>query len=151
MSKTNTPVQRISTPVQHKSWPVWPDLSELFPFVSGTGMRSLLHSQVMPLEDGVKDGRYVIRAQIPGIDPAHDVDITVRDGYLTIAAERSEEQNSNTRSEFAYGSLVRSVRLPADADQDDITASYDKGILTVSVGLSQPKSAEKRIPVQSVS
>jgi hypothetical protein len=31
------------------------------------------------------------------------------------------------------------------------TASYDKGILTVSVGLSQPKPADKRIPVQSVS
>jgi hypothetical protein len=83
---------------------------------------------------------------------AHDVDITVPDGHLTtITAERSAEENLNGRSEFAYGSFVRSVRLPADADEDDITASYDKRILTVSVGLSQPKPAEKRIPAQSVS
>lgn len=51
-----------------------------------------------------------------------DLDITVRDGRLTIKAERSEKKESKGRSEFSYGSFVRSVPLPASADEDDIQA-----------------------------
>ena len=54
----------------------------------------------------------MIRAELPGIDPAKDVDITVTDGQLTIKAERSEKKESKGRSEFSYGSFMRSVTLP---------------------------------------
>jgi HSP20 family molecular chaperone IbpA len=43
------------------------------------------------------------------------------------------------------------VSLPAGANEDDIKATYDKGILTVSVAVSEPKPAEKRVQVQSAS
>jgi HSP20 family molecular chaperone IbpA len=97
----------------------------------------------------VKDGNYEVRAEIPGVDPAKDVDITVCDGLLTIKAERSEKKESNGRSEFSYGSFVRSVTLPAGADQDAIKASYDKGILTVTVPVTEAQTAEKHITVES--
>ena len=103
----------------------------------------------MRLEDEVKDGRYEVRAEIPGVDPAKDIDITVRDGQLTIKAERSEKKEFNGRSEFSYGSFVRTVSLPAGADEDNIDASYDKGILIVSVAISEPKPTERRVQVQS--
>ena len=48
----------------------------------------------------MEDGRYVVRAEIPGIDPAKDVDITVRDGRMTIKAERTEKKQAKGRSEF---------------------------------------------------
>jgi len=67
----------------------------------------------------------------------------VNDGRLTIEAARSEKAASKDRSEFAYGSFVRSFSLPPGADEDDITATYDRNILTVSVGLSQPKPSQK--------
>ena len=105
----------------------------------------------MRLEDEIKEGRYEVRAEIPGIDPSKDVDITVRDGELTIKAERTEQKEFNGRSEFSYGSFVRTVSLPAGANEDDIKATYDKGILTVSVAVSEPKPAEKRVQVQSAS
>jgi HSP20 family protein len=73
----------------------------------------------------------------------------VADGQLTIKAERSEKKESKRRSEFSYGSFVRSVTLPAGADEDDITASYDKGILTVSVALPKAPPAEKHITVKA--
>ena len=100
-------------------------------------------------EDEIADGHDVVRAEIPGIDPAKDVDITVRDGRLTIKAERSEKTESHGRSEFSYGSFVRSVTLPRGADEDNITASYDRGILTVSVSGSQATPAERHIAVQA--
>ncbi len=102
------------------------------------------------LEDEIEDGHYVVRAELPGLDPAKDVDITVDDGVLTIKAERSEKKESKGRSEFAYGSFVRSVTLPTGADEDDIKATYDKGILTVSVAVSEKAApAEKHITVQT--
>ena len=97
----------------------------------------------------MKDGNYEVRAEIPGVDPVKDVDITVRDGVLTIKAERTEKKESNGRSEFSYGSFMRSVTLPAGADQDAIKASYDKGILTVSVPVTEAQTAEKHVAVES--
>jgi HSP20 family molecular chaperone IbpA len=101
----------------------------------------------MRLEDEMKDGRYQVRAEIPGVDPEKDIDITLRDGQLTIKAERSERKEFDGRSEFSYGSFVRTVSLPMAADEDDVKATYDKGILTVSVAVSESKAAEKHVPI----
>jgi HSP20 family protein len=140
-----------NVPLQRKSPSLWPDMLEWFTGFPFWGS-SMPGGQVMRLEDEMKDGRYIIRAELPGIDPAEDVDITVADGVLTIKAERSEMTGSHTRSEFSYGSFVRWVTLPRNADADDITATYDKGILTVSVAVppGTQSTAEKHIPVQAI-
>jgi len=128
---------------------LFPELSELFAGIpSLAGMRPVLDTHVMRLEDEMKDGRYVVRAEMPGVDPAKDIEITVRDGQLTIRAERSEKKDFDGRSEFSYGSFARTVSLPAGADEDNIEATYDQGILTVSVGVSEPKPAERRVQVR---
>ncbi len=114
----------------------------------------MVDTHLIRLEDEMQDGHYLLRAELPGIDPAKDVDITVHDGQLTIKAERSEKKEANGRSEFTYGSFTRSVTLPAGANEDDIKANYDKGILTVDVVLpEQPAAAasEKHIAVQAAS
>ena len=137
-------------PVHRHARSLFPEFSELFAaFPSFAGLRPALDTRVMRLEDEVADGRYMVRAEIPGVDPANDIDITVRDGQLTIKAERTEKKDFNGRSEFSYGSFVRTVSLPAGADEDTIEATYDKGILTVSVAISEPKPTERRVQVQS--
>jgi HSP20 family protein len=138
-------------PEQRRSRWFLPELSDLFTdFPSWTGLRPLLESRLIRLEDEVEDGHYVVRAEIPGVDPAKDVDITVRHGTLTIKAERTEKKETKGRSEFSYGSFTRSITLPPGADEEDITATYDKGILTVSVAVpEQGAPAEKHITVQT--
>jgi HSP20 family protein len=134
---------------QHtRSWPdLWSELFTGFP----APLKAMHPGHLIKLEDEIEDGRYVLRAELPGIDPEKDVDITVSNGRLTIKAERTEKTEANGRSEFSYGSFARSITLPDAADNDDIKASYDKGILTVSVGLPEPaEPAEKRIPVKAV-
>ena len=101
------------------------------------------------VEDFVDKNRYVIRAELPGVDPGKDVEVSVSDGTLTIRAERSEETKERHRSEFRYGSLERTVRLPRGANEDDVKASYTNGILEVSVGLAEAKPAERKITVES--
>jgi len=139
-------------PVTRRPRSLFPEFSALFTaFPSFAGLRPVVDTRLMRLEDEIEEGRYEVRAEIPGIDPSKDVDITVRDGELTIKAERTEQKEFNGRSEFSYGSFVRTVSLPTGANEDDIKATYDKGILTVSVAVSEPKPAEKHVQVQSAS
>ncbi|KAA1249857.1 Hsp20/alpha crystallin family protein [Mycobacterium simiae] len=135
-------------PVTREPHSLFPDFSDfLTAFPSFAGIRPMFDTRLMRLEDELTEGRYEVRAEIPGIDPAKDVDITVCNGQLTIKAQRSEKKEFDGRSEFSYGSFVRTVSLPQGADEDDIKATYDKGILTVSVGVSEPAKAEKHIQV----
>jgi len=125
-----------------------PELSELFNgFPTFASLRPLFDSRLLKLEDEMKEGVYEVRAELPGVDPTDDIEVTVRDGQLTIKAERTQTGESNGHSEFSYGSFVRSVALPAGADEDEIHATYDRGILTVSVPLSEDHPIDKRVEV----
>jgi HSP20 family protein len=104
---------------------------------------------VIRIEDFVAEGRYVVRAEVPGVDPGKDVDVHVGNGMLTIRAERGEQTKGRHRSEFRYGSFERTVRLPRGADQDDVDASYKNGVLEVSVGLTEGGPAGRQITVQA--
>lgn len=102
------------------------------------------------VEDYVDDCSYVIRAELPGMDPDKDIEVTVADGTLTIRAERREDAADKHHSEFRYGSFSRSVTLPAGADEDKVDAVYGHGILEITVALAQ-KAADKaarKIPVR---
>lgn len=136
--------------LQRRPMSLFPEFSELLAgFPSLASVRPVLDTRMMRLEDELKDGRYVVRAEMPGVDPAKDIDVTLRDGQLTIKAERSEKKDFDGRSEFSYGSFVRTVSLPDGAEQDTIEATYDKGILTVAVAVSEPAPSERHVPVQA--
>lgn len=123
-----------------------PDLVEWFeePFVT---LRPYL-AQPIRIEDFVEDDRYLVRAELAGIDPEKEVEVTAGPGYLTIRAERHDKTEGKHRTEFRYGSFSRSLPLPANANPDDIKATYDHGILTVSVGLKVKKEEIKKIEVK---
>ena len=94
----------------------------------------------------------VVRAELPGIDPEKDMDISLQDGVLTIRGERREERREERdhayRFESSYGSFERSVMLPEGLKEEDISATYEKGILEVVVPKAGQLRAPKRIPVQ---
>jgi HSP20 family molecular chaperone IbpA len=103
--------------------------------------------QVIRVEDLLTEHEYTVRAEIPGVDPEKDVQVTVANGVLTIHAERKEETQTRHRSEFRYGMLQRSVRLPANANEDKVTAKYAKGIIEVTVPLKPTEPAGKQIKI----
>ncbi|OCB47062.1 hypothetical protein A5721_00810 [Mycobacterium vulneris] len=139
----------VNLPVAHQPRPLLPELSEFFAGITPfAGLRPIFERNLMRIEDEVTEDHYELRAEIPGIDPANDVQITVADGQLTVKAERSERADTTARSEFSYGSFLRSVTLPAEADEDNITAGYERGILTVRVPLSQNPAGARQIAIQ---
>lgn len=137
--------------VQRQSRPLLPELSELFNGLPAfAGLRPFFDNHLLRLEDETKQGLYEVRAELPGVDPVDDIEVTVLDGELTIRALRTRTTESNGLSEFSYGSFSRTVSLPAGADEDDISATYDRGILTVSVPLSDTEPAQKHVEVFEV-
>jgi HSP20 family molecular chaperone IbpA len=128
-----------------------PMFAELFDWLEGEvplAFRPFGGGHMMRVEDYVDAGHYVIRAELPGIDPDKDVTVTVESGVLTVKAERREETKEARRSEFRYGAFTRSVSLPAGADESDVTATYGNGILEIRIGIKPERKPEARkIPI----
>jgi HSP20 family molecular chaperone IbpA len=138
-------VGQMGTPVRREPRGFLPDLMELLE-APLAGLRPAV-GQAIRFEDYIADGRYVLRAELPGVDPDRDVEITLADGILTIRAERHHEEKDRHRTEFRYGFFTRSVVLPPGADEKDVEAVYDQGILEVSVKLNEKKQEGRRILV----
>ena len=89
----------------------------------------------------------MIRADLPGIDPDSDIELTVSNGMLHIEAERREEekreQKGYVRQELRYGSLSRSLPLPEGVTGTDITATYKNGVLEIRVPAPTQEPAKK--------
>ena len=102
--------------------------------------RSMAGAQMIRVEEFDEDGHYVLRAELPGIDPDKDVDIAIEDGMLTVKAERREEKKEGGHSEFRYGTFTRTLRLPAGAVEDDVSASYHDGILEIRAPIAAEKT-----------
>ncbi|MGW7365325.1 Hsp20/alpha crystallin family protein [Streptomyces sp. NPDC054841] len=126
-------------------FPDLPDWFEAFP--TRFTMPAMADLYTMRIEEYTEEGRYLVRAELPGID-VNDLDVTVDDGVLTIKAERTEREVDKHRSEIRYGSLTRSLALPKSADENDVRAEYADGMLTVSVGLGEEKPEPKHIEIQ---
>jgi len=93
----------------------------------------------------------VVKAEMPGIDPDKDVDISISDGMLHIQAEREEKSEhkdkSGYRSEFRYGSFTRDISLPAGCKEEDVKATYRDGVLEVRVPVPERSATASKVPV----
>ena len=90
-----------------------------------------------------------VTAELAGLDEK-DVEVLLAEGVLTIRGEKKSETEDKGRhfSERYYGRFERRVALPAEVDEDKVQASFENGVLTVTM----PKSAKaqervKRIPL----
>jgi HSP20 family protein len=99
------------------------------------------------VEEFREDGTLVIRADLPGIDPEKDAEVTVADGMLRIEAERraeeKQEEEGYLRQEVHYGSLSRALPLPAGVTEADITAAYRDGVLEIRVPAARHEAPTK--------
>lgn len=107
-------------------------------------------SDLIRVEEFREDGTLVVRAELPGIDPDKDVEVTVAGGMLNIQAERQEEEKREEhgylRQELRYGSLSRSLPIPEGVKESDIKATYKAGILEVRIPEPKVEPAAK-IPI----
>jgi HSP20 family protein len=91
----------------------------------------------MPAMDLVESGdHFVLRADLPGMSE-DDIKIEFEDRTLTVSGERKSEHESKNegfhRVERAFGAFSRSLTLPEGVDPEAVTASFDRGVLEVSI------------------
>lgn len=83
------------------------------------------------------DKSYKLEVAIPGLKK-DDFSIHVENGILTISSESKQEKEEKdrekvTRREFSYSSFSRSFSLPENADESNVNAAYQNGILEIDV------------------
>lgn len=98
------------------------------------------------------EDHYTFSFELPGLSEK-EVDIEVTDGTLTVSGEKTDEREEDTNGyylrERSFGSFERSFQLPSNADESDIAAEFDKGILTITVPMTAAaKKPGKKIPVK---
>ena len=96
----------------------------------------------VPAADITEDDKaFKITAELPGLDEKN-IEVSLSGKQLTLKGEKRQEKEEKDKnyylSERSYGSFQRSFHLPDGVDQDKIVATFEKGVLTVTL----PKTAE---------
>jgi HSP20 family protein len=99
------------------------------------------------------DNNYTVTAELPGIDPK-EVEITLQEGTLLIKGEKKLEQENKGEGyhkvERSYGSFMRSITLPKGVDIEHIDASFNNGLLTLSIPkLPEQKPEARKIEIKT--
>ena len=124
---------------------MFPDLAEWLES-PWTGPPPFLAGQMFRLEESIRDDRYVIRAELPGLDPETDIEVTVDGRILTIRAERRQQDNGPYRVGVPLRIAGPRGQAPPGSIAADVTARYDKGVLEISVPVRVIKPEGTRIP-----
>jgi len=107
--------------------------------------------EAMKVEEEMEDGVFVVRAEMPGINPEKDAEVWVADGMLHVRAERKQEKKEEKegifRSEFSYGSFHRAVALPKGALAKDVKATYKDGVLEVRLPVQTAEEQVAKVPI----
>ena len=96
------------------------------------------------------DKTYTVSCEIAGV-PAEDVKLEVKNGALVLSGEKKEEKTDGDQhiTERRYGSFMRQLALPDDADTAKITASHKHGVLTISIPKKAASETAKKSEITS--
>ena len=113
---------------------------------SGAGNIINAHMDVSETENEIR-----VCAELPGVGE-DDIDVSLNDDVLTIRGEKKFERKDDKENyhfmERSYGTFQRSLRLPFPVDPEQVKASFENGVLTVSLPKSAQQERTRRIQVQ---
>lgn len=135
-------------------WQPWTDvdtfrrqLDQVFDDLTSTNRNPVDWSPATELRD--RGDAFVLRVQLPGLTP-EDVDVQVAKKAVSISGEYQQASNPGEkplyRSEFRYGKFQRMIPLPVAVENDQVTADFTHGILTLTL----PKVAEAQNKVVKI-
>lgn len=122
-------------------------------FFEGTGPGWSTGSSLWspPIEITEQDGHLIIAAELPGVKK-DDVKVELSPEGLQISGERKREHEERRgglyRSERSYGSFVRTIPIPDDARIEEAKATFEDGVLKVSLPIPEAKQRRREIPIE---
>lgn len=148
-----TPTSRdVFNNMRHELSRLFDEFGRDFPAPANAGARGPLAPKVNVAEN---EKGLDITADLPGVKK-EDVALDVADNVLTIKAEHKEEREEKDEKqqfhlyERSYGTYMRRIAIPFEADEDKIAAKLENGVLKISVPRSaEPERRQKRIAIES--
>jgi HSP20 family protein len=123
------------------------DIDDLFGrFFGAPESSSTSFNWVPRVETYRKENDYVIRVDLPGVDPK-DVNVQAEGNLLTISGERKSEEKGPEYRETFYGKFERQLALPQGVETDKIAARYQHGVLEIRAPLPA-ELVGRNIPIQ---
>ena len=125
------------------------DIDRLAAQLLGTSPGSARVPLAMPMDLYRSGDHYVLHADLPGVDP-DSVDVSVDGGILTVTAQRSERTELDDvqwlSCERFTGGYLRRLSLGADIDAEHIAATYQNGVLTLTLPVAE-RAKPRRIEI----
>ncbi|MGD8570353.1 MAG: Hsp20/alpha crystallin family protein [Gammaproteobacteria bacterium] len=132
-------------------------------FFRGTGMPDIFQSRwptetntfLKPkLDISEDDEQYKIAVEVPGISEK-DIKVDIEGDMLSIRGEKKQEYKTEKDKyhciERSYGSFMRTLNLPANADTDSIKAKFKNGVLTININKKAGEAVSgKTISIEKV-
>ena len=127
------------------------EVNRVFDQMFGGGAATGLGAFAPSLEMKETTQGLTVTAELPGMEEK-DVELSLEGDLLTLSGEKREEKTEDKAglhlSERSYGSFRRTVRLPWAADPAQASATFEKGVLTVTLPRPpEAKAAANRIPI----
>jgi HSP20 family protein len=108
------------------------------------------HSFAPSIDISETEKQYLIDVEVPGVEKK-DIELNIENNTLTISGERKFEKKEDGkhyhRVESSYGSFSRSFTLPDNVKDDSIQATYNNGILNITIDKSEQKM-KKQIKIK---
>ena len=94
----------------------------------------------------------VIQADLPGVDPVSDIEISISHDVLHVRAYRElGPEPKDHPSDLRYGSFVRDIALPAGTTEDQVTATFNSGRLEIRAPTGTPTKVGVRfVPITAI-
>jgi HSP20 family protein len=120
------------------------DLWQVFPF--SRGLRRGFRPQVDCYRT---EEQVVVVAEVPGIDP-DSIHLVAGTRALVIAGERRrpKDRGHYQQMEIEYGPFQRQVTLDDDVDAERATATYERGMLRVTLPIAPKRAPQERVPIE---
>lgn len=124
---------------------------QFFPSREGNDDSTSRQAVWAPRTDLVEtEDSYRLHLDVPGLSK-EDLTINYKDNQLTVSGERTsdrtDEDEEYVRVERSFGQFYRAFTLPRSVNAEDITASYENGVLTISVPKTE-KETSRQIDIQ---
>ena len=99
----------------------------------------------MPMDAYRHGEQFVVHFDLPGVDP-NSIDLTVEKNVLTVSAERTWQAGEGYQvvaSERPQGRFSRQLFLGEGLDYDHVSATYNSGVLTVTIPVAEAAKPRK--------
>jgi HSP20 family protein len=99
----------------------------------------------LPMDAYRRGDQFVVHFDLPGVDPS-SIDLTVEKDVLTVRAQRNwahDDVDKVTIQERPQGTFARQLFLGEQLDTERIAASYEHGVLTLTIPMAEQAKPRK--------